>query len=242
MKIPGMWRMEAKNSDVLELTIYDTIEGDEKNWITGAKVESETSAQHFRAELEKHPDVREIRVYINSLGGSVLEGSAIYAQLKRHPAHKTVIIDGFACSIASVIAMAGDTVIMPETSMMMIHNPWTVAMGNAKELRKAADDLDKMSESVQQAYLSKAGHRLTPERLREMLDAETYLTAAECIELGLADAHEEKPAEPETEPEEKAQARAKVEQARQEAAGAAAEAELTARRERAVAVIQKFFS
>lgn len=236
-----MWKMEAKGSDILELSIYSNVEGDSYDLWTGKTIASETSAKHFKAELDKHPDVKEIRVYINSLGGSVLEGLAICNQLKRHPAHKTVIIDGFACSIASVIAMAGDTVIMPKSAMMMIHNPWTIALGNADEMRKVADDLDKLGEGVRQAYLEKAGDKLDEGKLIEMLAAETYLTAEECIAYGLADAHEEEKPE-ETEPEEKAEARAKVEQARQEAARLAAEKELTARREKAAAAIEKYFT
>ena len=230
--------MEAKDSDTLELSIYSSVEGDSHDLWTGRTIESETSAKHFKAELDKHPDVKEIRVYINSLGGSVVEGLAICNQLRRHPAHKTVVIDGFACSIASVIAMAGDTVIMPKSAMMMIHNPWTIALGNAEELRKTADDLDKLGEGVRQAYLEKAGDKLDESKLIEMLNAETYLTAEECIAFGLADAYEEEKPE---DPEEKAEARAKVEQARQEAARLAEEKELTARREKAVAVIEKYF-
>ncbi|MBP0973714.1 MAG: Clp protease ClpP, partial [Oscillospiraceae bacterium] len=126
----NMWeiRQEAESADALELYIYDTVESD------GWWYDSDTSAKHFRDELAKHPNAKEITVYINSLGGSVMEGIAIYNQLKRHPAHKTVRIDGFACSIASVIAMAGDTIIMPKNTVMMIHNAWTIAIGNSKEL------------------------------------------------------------------------------------------------------------
>lgn len=115
------------------------------------------------------------------------EGLAIYNQLKRHKAHKTVIVDGFACSIASVIAMAGDKVIMPKTSMLMIHNAWTCAAGNAKELRKVADDLDIMSETIAHAYLEKSAGKITPEELNEMLDNETYLKAEDCLKYGLCD-------------------------------------------------------
>ena len=85
----------------------------------------------FPKSWPKYPDASEIRIYINSYGGSVFEGTAIYNQLKRHPAHKTVYVDGFACSIASVIAMAGDEVVMPRNTMMMIHNMWSCVCGNA---------------------------------------------------------------------------------------------------------------
>ncbi len=96
-------------------------------------------------------------------------------------------IDGFACSVASVIAMAGDEVIMPSNTMMMIHAPLLCVRGHSADLRKAADDLDKISLSTMQAYLQKAGGKLTAEKLAEMYDRETYWSAAECISLGLAD-------------------------------------------------------
>jgi ATP-dependent protease ClpP protease subunit len=180
-----MWefRQSAEKSDSLELYIYSTVESDGFWW------NSETSARHFKDELAKHPNVKEITVYINSLGGSVMEGIAIYNQLKRHPAHVTVRIDGFACSIASVIAMAGDTVIMPKNTVMMVHNAWTIALGNSRELRKAADDLEVINNASRQAYLDKAGSKLSEEKLTELLDGETYLTAEQCMEYGLIDSY-----------------------------------------------------
>ena len=129
----------------------------------------------------------QIDLYINSYGGSVFEGTAIYNQLCRHPAHKTVYVDGFACSIASVIAMAGDEVVMPRNTLMMIHNMWMGALGNAAELRKAADDLDVINAAGRQAYLEKAGEKLDEAALTTMMDAETWLTAEQCIQYGLAD-------------------------------------------------------
>ena len=171
----------------LDIHIYDTVQGDGYNLWTGETIESETSANHIRNVLADNEDADSINIYINSAGGSVYEGLAIYNQLKRHKAFKTVYVDGFACSIASVIAMAGDKVIMPKASMLMIHNAWTVAAGNAKELRKVAEDLDNMSETIAQAYLVKAGDKLSEEKLREMLDNETYIKAEDCLALGLCD-------------------------------------------------------
>lgn len=183
-----LWELkQATDSGVLELYIYGDIEKDTFDWAEMRLVPGENSAQHFREELAKYPDASEIRIYINSYGGSVFEGTAIYNQLKRHPAHKTVYVDGFACSIASVIAMAGDEVVMPRNTMMMIHNMWSCVCGNAAELRKAADDLDIINDAGRQAYLSKAGDKLTEAKLAEMMDAETWLTAAQCVEYGLAD-------------------------------------------------------
>lgn len=184
-----MWELkQALDRDgVLQLYIYGDVEGGYWNWWSGEYVDSDTSAEHFRQELAKYPDADEIEIFINSYGGEVFEGTAIYNQLKRHPAHKTVYIDGFACSIASVIAMAGDEVVMPRNTLMMIHNMWMGAVGNAAQLRKAADDLDVINAAGRQAYLQKASDKLSEEKLAEMMDAETWLTAADCIELGLAD-------------------------------------------------------
>lgn len=170
-----------ENSDTLELYIYSTVEGDE--WFE----KSQTSAQHFREELEKHKSAKFINLYINSTGGSVFEGSAIYSQLKRHSAKVTVYIDGFACSIASVIAMAGDKVVMSENAVMMIHNAWTVAAGNSAQLRKIADDLDVINKANKAAYLVKSDGKITPEKLTEMLDNETYLSAEDCLKYGFCD-------------------------------------------------------
>lgn len=178
-------RQAAENT--LDLYIYGDVMADGYDWWTDEIIESETSANHFREELGKYPNAAQINLYINSYGGSVFEGTAIYNQLKRHPAHKTVYVDGFACSVASVIAMAGDEIIMPRNTMMMIHNAWMGAVGSAAELRKAADDLDTINNAGKQAYLQKAGGKLEEAALTAMMDAETWLTAEECIRYGLAD-------------------------------------------------------
>lgn len=190
-----MWELkQAAEADTLELYIYGDVEGDYYDWWEGF-VKSETSAKTFRDELAKYPNATQINLFINSYGGSVFEGTAIYSQLMRHPAKKTAYIDGFACSIASVIAMACDEVVMPRNTMMMIHNMWMGVWGNAAELRKAADDLDTINAAGRQAYLSKAGEKLDEAKLVEMMDAETWLTAAECVQYGLADRFAEEDAD-----------------------------------------------
>lgn len=148
--------------------------------------EESNSAKKLKDKLDAIGNVTQINLHINSLGGDVIEGIAMFNLLKQHPAHVNVYVDGFACSIASVIAMAGDTVYMPKNSYMMIHNCWTYAGGNAKELRKTADDLDKIMEGSIESYMSKVN--ITRERLIELLDAESYLTAQECYDMGFADA------------------------------------------------------
>lgn len=189
-----MWEIRQQADTAaksLDLYIYGDVEAkeivDDDSWWGYHWEESERSADHFREVLTQFPSVEQINIYINSYGGSVFEGTAIYNQLKRHSAHKTVYVDGFACSIASVIAMAGDEVVMPKNTLMMIHNMWTCACGNAAELRKAADDLDVINAAGRAAYLLKAGDKLDEARLAEMMAAETWLTAVQCIELGLAD-------------------------------------------------------
>ena len=182
-----MWEIRQAAENTLDLYIYGDVTADGYDWWTDEIIESETSANHFREELGKYPNAAQINLYINSYGGSVFEGTAIYNQLKRHPAHKTVYVDGFACSVASVIAMAGDEIIMPRNTMMMIHNAWMGAAGSAAELRKAADDLDAINNAGKQAYLQKAGGKLEEAALTAMMDAETWLTAEECIRYGLAD-------------------------------------------------------
>lgn len=182
-----MWEIkEQAESNAVDLYIYGDVESDGYDWWTEEVIESETSANHFREELAKYPDA-DINIYINSYGGSVFEGTAIYNQLKRHNGKKTVYVDGFACSIASVIAMAGDEIIMPSNALMMIHNPWMMTVGNAAELRKAAEDLEVIGKANRTAYLNKAGEKLTEEELAQMMDAETWLTAEDCVRLGLAD-------------------------------------------------------
>lgn len=191
-----MWEIKQQTTPgVLDLYIYGDVEGDGYDWWTDEVIESETSANTFREKLAEFPDVTQINLYINSYGGSVFEGTAIYNQLRRHPAHKTVYIDGFACSVASVIAMAGDEIVMPRNALMMVHNMWMDVRGNAAELRKAADDLDKINEAGREAYLQKAGDKLTPEVIARMEDDETWLTAEECIQYGLADRYADQPAD-----------------------------------------------
>ena len=186
---PRMWelRQSADLVDVLELYIYGDVSSGYYNDFWDEWMGSETSANYFREKLEEYPGVREIRIYINSEGGSVFEGTAIYNQLRRHPARKVVRIDGFACSIASVIAMAGDEIIMPANTMMFLHNMAWIARGNPAELRRSADDLEKINRAGAEAYLDKAKEKLSSETLTELMNNETWLTAAECLELGLCD-------------------------------------------------------
>ena len=182
------WQLAPdEETGAANLYIYSEVESDGVNYFTGEEIKSETSAKHFKEELDKLGNVSQINVYINSKGGDVGEGIGIYSQLKRHKAHKTAYIDGYACSVASVIPMACDEVVISPPATMMIHPAWSIAMGNAAELRKCADDLDKITESTKQAYLLKSGGKISAAKLTELMNAETWLTAQECIKYGFAD-------------------------------------------------------
>ena len=170
-----------------QLFIYDDITAYGKfNWNTWEYDDSETSANFFRQKLDEISDNDEIELFINSYGGSVKEGVAIYNMLKRKPCQKTCYIDGFAYSVASVIALACDKIIMGLGTSMMIHDMWINVSGNAKELRKQADDLDVLMESNRQIYLNRAKN-LTEEELIEMMEKETILTPEQCLEIGFCD-------------------------------------------------------
>ena len=139
-------------------------------------------------------DVTEIGVHINSYGGEVAEGVAIYNALRAHPAKVTTVCEGFACSVASVIFMAGDERVMRDSSLLMLHNASMPAHGDANAHRKAADDLDVITELSKTAYLSHATDALTREKLDEIMDSETWVTPEQALEWGLA-TEIDKPAE-----------------------------------------------
>lgn len=149
--------------------------------------EDDVAASEFKQELDALGDVKVIKVSINSYGGDVFAGQAIHSMLASHPASVEVTVLGVAASIASVIAMAGDTVVMPANAMMMVHNPWTIAMGNADYMRKLADDLDIIGESLIAAYMRKLEGKTTVDELKALLDGETWLTAQQAFDMGFAD-------------------------------------------------------
>lgn len=144
-----------------------------------------TSAADFVSELKALGDVTNIALHLNSPGGSVFDGVAIHNALSQHRAKVTTYVDGYAASIASIIALAGDEVVMAENAMMMIHNPWSYAIGDSQEMRKVADALDKIREAMLTTYMRHTDK--TEEDILAALDAETWLTAADCVEWGFAD-------------------------------------------------------
>lgn len=125
-----------------------------------------------------------LTVRINSYGGEVAEGLAIYNLLKSYEGEVTTICDGFACSAASVVFMAGAKRIMPRSSLLMIHNAWTWASGDADDLRKAADDLEKITQPSVEIYTSVSN--LDDDEIKAMMDAETWIDADEALDFGFA--------------------------------------------------------
>lgn len=191
MSLRKFWEFRAAGADepkTGELLLYGPIGSDDgMGWLF-----DDVTPKTFHDELTALGDVNEIRVMINSPGGDVFAGQAIHSMLVRHPAAVTVLVDGLAASIASIVAMAGDTVVMPKNAMMMVHNPWTVALGDAREFRKLADTLDGIRDAMIAAYADKTGKSRA--ELLPILNAETWMTAQEAVDMGFADQIEEKKA------------------------------------------------
>ena len=173
------WKMKALNDGKAEIFIYSDIGYD---WW-----ENKSTAQLFAEELKNLGDISSIDLHINSNGGDVFDGQAIHSLIKNHKGFVTAYIDGLAASIATVIAMGADKVIMPKNAMMMIHNAWTGLYGNANDLRKMADDLDHINDTIVNTYLVKVKDKTDEATIRDLMDKESWLNAEECLSLGLCD-------------------------------------------------------
>lgn len=183
MKVKRFWSMQNAQGDssVGELSIYGKIAGDEGlSWLF-----DELTPKAFKDELDGLGNIDVLNVAINSPGGDTFAGQAIHTILSRHKAHVNVYVDGLAASIASLVAMAGDTVIMPKNAMLMVHDPYTAAIGNAREFRKLAETLDTVRESMIAAYQSKT--ELPHDEIVSLMEAETWLTAEDAVAQGFAD-------------------------------------------------------
>lgn len=173
-----MIRVVAKGKKKAEVLIYEQIG---KDFWDGSGV----TAKGFVEDLAKLGELDEITVRINSPGGSVSDGIAIYNALKQNPAKVTVHVDAAAYSIASVIAMAGDQILMAANAMMMIHDPWSIVVGNADEMRRAASILDINAGVLASTYAARTGKSV--DEIRELMKAETWMTAQQAVEMGFAD-------------------------------------------------------
>lgn len=184
--VPMQLMVETKQNRA-DLYISGNITKGAQFWGMTFKEETDVEYNDVAEALKDLPDeVSEIGVHINSYGGEVAEGVAIYNALRVHQAHVTTVCEGFACSIASVIFMAGDERVMRDSSLLMLHNASMPAYGDANDHRKAADDLDVITELSKTAYLSHATESLTREKLDEVMDAETWVTPEQALEWGLA--------------------------------------------------------
>ena len=170
---PAWYRIDNQAGEPAALYIFDEIN---PMWGIGA--------QEVVDQL-KTLDVSQLDVHINSPGGNVFDGIAIMNALRSHKANITVKVDGLAASIASVIAMAGDSIVMSLGAQMMVHNPSGFAMGDAKTMRELADTLDKCRASIASIYADRAGG--TVDAWGTAMDAETWYTAQEAVDAGLAD-------------------------------------------------------
>lgn len=141
--------------------------------------------QDFHKDLKALGELDQITVSINSYGGEVFDGLAIYNVLNAHKANVTVRVEGIAASIASVIAMAGDEVQIPENAFLMVHNPWGLSMGDSEEMRKTADLLDKLRGSIVSTYRSKTG--MKDDEIINLMDEETWMDGKEAVSRGFAD-------------------------------------------------------
>ena len=160
----------AADSDVIEIRIYDEIGG----W--------GIYAEDILRVLDGHPDKR-VKLRINSNGGDIFQAIALHSNLSER--NTEVLIDGIAASAATLVAMAGTKIIMPENAMMMIHNPLAGVVGEAEDLRDMADALDKAKELILATYMPRA--KVDRDELSDMLNKGTWLTASEAVNLGFAD-------------------------------------------------------
>lgn len=161
-----------------ELVIGGVITSDP--WMDG-----DVSSASVRTWLEKHAKEKDILVRLNSPGGDAFEGVATFNALKRHGARVMVEVEGLAASAASVIAMAGDTIAVHSGAQIMIHEASSIEWGNAKDLRKTADRLDKIGIEVAQIYATRTGQSV--ERVLELMAEETWMGGKDAVQLGFAD-------------------------------------------------------
>ncbi|WP_445946954.1 ClpP-like prohead protease/major capsid protein fusion protein [Shewanella sp.] len=170
----GFYSIKAAAGGVAELIMYGDV-----GW--------DFSAKQIASDLRAMGKITQLKAYIQSGGGDVMDGMAIYNILARWPCQKSICIESVAASMASVICMAFDTVIMPSNAFLMIHSNWGGAVGTADDLREYADLLDKWRSSMGKAYQDKAAGKLSDEQLAQFFKEDTWLTAQEAVALGLAD-------------------------------------------------------
>jgi ATP-dependent Clp protease protease subunit len=171
----------ARKGDVAEVYVY-------------GEIGTDVTPESFASALASAKGAAELRLYVNSPGGSVFGAKAMMAQLDRFGGKVVANVDGIAASAASFLILAADLIEMAPESVLMIHLPVVSVAGNADDLRSMAGILDKETESLVRMYAARCGDKASPEKLRAMLDAETFLNASEALALGLCDRIKAQPA------------------------------------------------
>lgn len=151
----------------------------------GGFMEGGISSNEFASVLDSIQPSDNITIYLQSNGGDVWEGNAIYSQLKRHAGTVTIVVDSIAASIASVIAMAADNLVMMPHSFLMVHNPWTAMIGDANALRGTADLLDLIGAEIASIYAERSNQPV--EKFIDWMASEEWFDTDQAIEIGLAD-------------------------------------------------------
>ncbi len=182
--LKSVMQFAKKNDDITEVLIYGEIRK-QSFWeiIFDEDDPTRVGAYDFAEALSK-VETPKLNVRINSMGGSVSEGLSIYNLLKGFDGEVTTVVDGFACSAASVIFMAGKKRVVPESGLLMIHNAWSSAQGDHNAMRKAADDLEKITQPSVNIYVSNTG--LEESKVKEMMDNEEWITSSEAYNMGFA--------------------------------------------------------
>lgn len=171
------YRVVARSKDSAEIYLYGIIGAD---WFGDG-----VTAKKFADDLKALGNVKTIDLRINSEGGSVFDGKAMYSLLNEHPAKVNVHIDGLAASAASFVAMAGDTIEIAEGGFVMIHNAYMLAVGDAREMRRSADMLETVNNTIIDTYVARTkGDRKT---IAKMMDDETWMSGTEAVKNGFAD-------------------------------------------------------
>lgn len=175
------WDIKNKTETSADLYIYSEISSYGEEW-------GDTSAKDIINAVKALGDISQLNVYISSPGGSVSEGMAIRTFLARQKCRKDVYIDSLCASIATAIAFGiGGTVHMEKTALVMIHNAWSRGYGNAADFRRYAEMLDKHDATIRSVYTQRSAGKLTEEEIGELMAAETWFTADECLENGFID-------------------------------------------------------
>lgn len=198
------WTKQTDKADQTVRTLFLNGTIADESWY-----DDDVTPQLFKDDL--YSDTGDVTVWLNSPGGDCVAAAQIYNMLREYPGNVTIKIDGIAASAASLIAMAGDTVLMSPVSMMMIHNPLTMAIGDADDMQKTIEMLNEVKDSIINAYELKTG--MSRAKLSHLMDNETWMNAMKAVELGFADGilyrdaekdddEDEEPVIPDTETEE----------------------------------------